>query len=346
MVITDQPLIHSLGVATAINEIRWFFEKGARLPARRRELFKTAFEVHQGKAGDVIRIPVIEGENQRADRNHRIGVLEVQAHDVKRNVPAGSDVEVTIKVDESRLIRVNAYIPVLDEEYEHVLKLGYEKTDLAGVKKDFDHEKERLDEVRKKVEETGNATARGVLDRIDRERMVHEVEGSLAVASADPDVGQMAKNRLGDLSIALDQAEEAVAWPVLVADAEKLVSASQDAVREHGESGDARSRENYETEVRRAIQTHDGDILRKRVEEMRSFVIRVLDRKGIMQVVWFRDLSDMKGQMRDQAMAEQLISQGQRAMNDNDIDGLRAANRQLAALLPTAPPPPDISTVL
>jgi molecular chaperone DnaK len=65
-----------------------------------------------------------------------------------------------------------------------------------------------------------------------------------------------------------------------------------------------------------------------------------------MQAVWFRDLSNLKAQMRDQAMAEQLISQGQRAMNNNDVDGLRAVNRQLAALLPTPPPQPDISTVL
>jgi len=327
LVITDQPLIHSIGVATASNEMRWFFEKGTPLPARRRELFKTAFVVHQGRVGDVIRIPVMEGEKPRADRNHKIGVLEVQAHEVKRDVPAGSDVEVTIDIDESRLPRVKAYIPILDEEYEKVVKLGYDETDPSSVKKDFDHEKERLNELRKKVEETHDPTAQGILNRIDRERMVHEVEGSLAAASADPDAAKKAANRLGDLKIALDEAEDAVEWPVLVADAENLMSVSRELVREHGESGDMHTLENHEAEVKKAMQTRDADILRKRMEEMRGFVMRVLE-------------------MRDQAMAEQLISQGQRAMNSNDIDGLRAVNRQLAALLPTPPPPPDISTVL
>lgn len=345
MVITDQPLIHSIGVATATNEMRWFFEKGAPLPVRRRELFKTAFPVHQGKAGDVIRIPVMEGENWRADRNHKIGVLEVQAHEVKRDVPVGSDIEVTIDIDESRLIRIKAYIPILDEEYENVLKLGYEKTDLARLKEDFDHEKERLNEIRKKAQETQDPTAQGILDRIDRERMIHEVKASLAAASADPDAGKKAENRLGDLKIALDQAEDAVEWPALVADAKKLMSASREAVRELGDSADMRTLENHEAEVNRAIQTRDADILRKRVEEMHGFVIRVLDRKGIVQVIWFQQLSEEKSEMRDQAMAEQLISQGQRAINNNDIDGLRAVNRQLAALLPTPPPLPDISTV-
>lgn len=345
MVITDQPLIHSVGVATAGNEIRWFFEKGSPLPARRRDLFKTAFEVHQGKAGDVIRIPVMEGENQRADRNRKIGALEISAFEVKRNVPAGSDVEVTIEIDESRLFRVKAYIPILDEEYEHILKLGYEKTDSTELRKGLDREKERLNELRRQAEETQDATAQRVLNRIDTERMVHEVEGSLAAASADQDAGQKAKNRLGDLRIALDQAEDAVAWPALVADAEKLITTSKDLVRDHGETGDARSLENHTAEVEKAIQTKDPDILRRRMEELRGFVFRVLDKKGIMQVIHFQRLSSMKGEMRDQALAEQLISQGQRAMNGNDIDGLRATNRQLAALLPSPPPPPDISTV-
>jgi molecular chaperone DnaK len=346
VVITDQPLIHSVGVATASNEMRWFFEKGAPLPVRRRELFKTAFEVHQGHEGDVIRIPLMEGENQRADRNHKVGALELRAHQVKRNVPVGSDVEVTVEIDESRLIRVKAFIPVLDEEYEEIVKLGYEEADPALFQQEFDREQERLNRVRKEAEDTHDAAAMGVLSRIDRERMVQEVEQSLAVLSADPDAGQMAKNRLGDLKAALDEAEDAVKWPALVAESEKLISGARNVIREHGNNDDTRVLESHETEVKGAVQTHDSDILRRRIEELRSFAFRVLDRKGIMQAVWFQDLNKLKAQMRDQAMAEQLISQGQRAINTNDIEGLRAVNRQLASLLPTPPPPPNLSTVL
>ncbi len=343
--VSGQPLIHSIGVATANNEMVWFFKKGMSLPARRREFFKTIFPVHQGRAGEVIRIPVMEGENHRADRNHKIGMLEIQAHEVKRDVPVGSDVEVTIDIDESRLIRVKAYIPILDEEYENVLKLGYERTDPEDVRKDFEHEKKRLNDIRKNVEKTQDPAAQEILNRIDRERMLHEIEMSLSAASADWDAADKAKNRLIDLKITLDQAEDAVEWPGLVAEAEGLMFVSREAVREHGNSSDMRTLENHEAEVKRAIQTRDADILRKRIEELRVFVIHVLDRKGIMQVIWCEQLCGMKSQMRDQALAEQLISQCQRAIQNNDIDALRAANRHLAALLPTPPPPPNISTI-
>jgi molecular chaperone DnaK len=346
MVITEQPLIHSVGVATASNEVKSFFEKGAPLPARKRDVLKTAFGVTRGNAGDVIRIPVVEGDSPRADRNRRIGVLEIKAHQVKRDVPAGSDVEVTLDMDESRLLRVKAYVPVLDEEFENIITLGYEKTDAAQVAKALEAEKRRLEEVRKQVEATSGTGATDAIGRIDAERMVFQVEGSLAAASDDPDAAQKARNRLGDLRAALDQAEDAVEWPAMVAEAGRMTSAAREVLKEHGEPGDIRSIEGHEAEIEAAIHAKDPDILRRRLDELRGTVFKILDRKGIMQVMWFRELAGMISQMRDRSLAEQLVARGRRAMESNDVDGIRAVNRQLAGLLPVAPPPPDLSTVL
>jgi len=345
-VITDQPLCHSVGVALANNGVAWYFEKGTPLPVRRREIFKTAFNVLPGQPDDVIRIIVVEGSNPRADRNHPIATVEIEAHKLKRRVPPGSDVEVTMEIDESRLLRLKAYIPILDEEYEDALSWETEKTSPASLRKGFDHEKARLDKLREKANETRDQATLDFIDRIDQEQMLHEVETSLAAASVDFDASQKANHRLIDLKIALDQAEDAVEWPVLTAEAQRLMSVSHEIIRDHGENADKKMLEKYHAEIRDAIQIHDVDILQKKVDELRGFLFRVLDRKGIMQWGWFEDLCKMRAQMRDRAMAEQLIVQGQRAMNNNDIDGLRAVNRQLSALLPEPPPPPDISTIL
>jgi molecular chaperone DnaK len=346
MVITDQPLIHSVGVATASNEIRPFFEKGTPLPCRRRELFKTAFEVRQGKEGDLVRIPVMEGENARADRNNKIGELVITAKQIKRDLPIGSDVEVTIVIDESRIVHVQAYIPILDEIFDVDIDMGfYEKIEIKALEKEFQKEKERLAELRKKTEASGDSAAGRILGRIDEERMIPEVERSLAAASADHDAKSKAKHRLQDLKIALDKVEDAAEWPSLVSEAEGLIPTVRNLIQEHGNSADMRTFESHEAEVRKAMKGDNPDILRKRIEEMRTFVQLVLDRKGIMQAIWFEKLCEMKGDMKDRATAEQLISQGQRAIANGNVEDLRSVNKQLAALLPTPPPPPDISTV-
>jgi len=38
--------------------------------------------------------------------------------------------------------------------------------------------------------------------------------------------------------------------------------------------------------------------------------------------------------MRDPGQAEQLVAQGRRAINNDDVQALKAANRQLISLLP------------
>ena len=347
VVATDLPLIHSVGVALANNEVVWLLEKGMPLPARGHRVLKTAFVVRQGQAGDVIRIPVMEGENTRADRNRHVGKLEVKAEEVRRSVPVGSDVEVTIIIDESRLVRAKAYIPMLDEEYEKVLHLGGESgPDPEELKREAKREKKRLTEVRRQAQKTGDSQAQQTLQRIDGERIVHDVDALYDAASVDPDAADKCEKRLLDLKVAIDEVEDALEWPSLVAEAEQVISMAREVVHQYGEYADRQSFRRQEAEVKSAIESRDPDLLRQRVEELHSFGMRILDRKGTLQVIFFEQLREKKSEMRDQAQAEQLISRGLQALNQNNIEGLRAVNRQLITLLPSPPPPPDISTVI
>jgi hypothetical protein len=132
-----------------------FVEKGTPLPAHKRHILHTAFDAKRGQDGDPIRVPVVEGENQRrADRNRLIGTLSIAASRIRRDVPAGSEVEVTIDIDPSRLIRTKAYIPYLDEEFEAVLQFNPEVNPVDKLKTDLAAEKKRLDEVRTKIDNT------------------------------------------------------------------------------------------------------------------------------------------------------------------------------------------------
>ncbi len=335
LVITNPPLTHSVGVALVANEVEWFFEKGAPLPARKRHILRTAFEVRQGQASDVIRIPVVEGQNARADRNHRIGHLEIRAEQVRRTIPAGSEVEVTIEVDESRLVRTKAYIPILHEEFEEVMHItGGAAPKLEELQKEVAAEKERLAETRKRSQGIGDPQAQQALQRIDGERMVHDIDSALEAAPVDPDAAGECARRLLDLRVAIDQVEEALEWPSLVAQAEELITAVRDLINQHGDAEDRSASKEREASIRNAIQSRDADLLRQRTEELRSLAMRVLDRKGILPVLHYQKLAEMKEQMRDPARAQQLLAQGLQAMNSNNTQGLRAVNRQLVELLP------------
>ena len=72
MVISGMPLQHSIGVAMANNETDFFLRKGESLPARKPLTHQTVQAISRGQTGEALRIPIIEGENRRADRNRRI----------------------------------------------------------------------------------------------------------------------------------------------------------------------------------------------------------------------------------------------------------------------------------
>ena len=333
-VISNQPLIHSIGVALADNTVAEFFKKGTPLPARYRRTMTLTVDVKAGKSGDFLRIPVVEGENLRADRNEVVGCLEVSAHNLKRDVPAGNTVDIVIEVDDSRRFLTKAYVDLLDEEYEAALikTLVVPKPD--ELEKLVQAEKKRLVELREKARKANEARALELLVRIDSERLEHEVDQALAASRNDQDSADKCASRLRDLQIALDGVAVALQWPELVVKAEQVIEVANEVVQKNGNVADRTLLKTLIQEVRDAITHHDQTLLQTRQDELNRFWIRIYqgtDESVIGGFVW---LQKNKHLMPDQAEADRLLSMGMRAANQNDINGLRAVNQQLRELLP------------
>jgi molecular chaperone DnaK len=334
---TGSPMTHTVGVALANNEMRICIEKGTPLPARRRTVLKTATDAKRGDDGDLIRVPVVEGENlQRADRNMLIGTLKIHASKIRRDVPAGSEIEITIEIDQSRLIRTKAYIPWIDEEFEVEFSNQKEKQTSVQLRDDVESEKKRLDNVRKKGRTVIDAKAQETLQRIDGERMVHDVDAALAAAQDDPDAADKCVKRLLDLRQAIDDAEDALEWPELVRQAEEQIKDTQEVVKQFGKSSDRETATALEKEIQESIKSHDPDLLRQRVGELSSLHYRILREQPGFWVGFLENLEAKRSVMKDKDQADTLINMGRKAINSNDVEGLKSAVRQLLALLPAA----------
>ena len=69
----EQPLINPVGIALANNEYDQLFEKGRGLPLKATKDYITIHAIRQGRSEDIFKIPVVEGENEKADRNRYNG---------------------------------------------------------------------------------------------------------------------------------------------------------------------------------------------------------------------------------------------------------------------------------
>ena len=352
MVISNIPLTHSIGVALANNEVEWFLEKGRALPARSQRTLRTAFEVHQGQAGDVVRIPVVEGESRRADRNRVIGKLEVSAQQVRRSVPVGTEVGITIDIDASRLLRTKANIPLLDEEFEEVLHLGGEDSaqDVGKLQEELEEQKKRLQRLKRQTafSEGRNAstTEADLLEQIEKEQIVSDAENAFHAAETDPESLDVGDKRLRDLKKALDEAEAALEWPNLVKQAEDIIAWAREQVDTYGSLEDRRSFQHGEDEIQKAIQTKNADVLEVRIGALRKAIWIMLDRNDVLPYLRFEYLCTQSGEMHNPAQVQRLIEEGRNATRMQNVQLLRSINRQLEILLPVPPPPLSIGTLI
>lgn len=330
------PLTHSLGVAMANNQVDHLIKKGTPLPVRnRRSIHRTAFAFHQGDSISPIKVPVVEGEAvARADRNRLVGSLEIPCSEIRRDLPVGSEVEITMSIDESRLVTTKAYIPILDQHFETVLNLQVPPTSVSALREEVAQERRRLVTVRDKAEKTETLKARQTLVRADREEIVEQIERSLEAGEDDPAALQECEKRLRDLKVIVDEAEDALEWPTLVLEAEERLKDARTLVDKHGDANEKSRFRTLEGDLRRAIDSGDPDLLRQQSGEIGTLHFRVLQRQPAFWVGFLEYLEERRSLMRDAGDAEDLLARGRRAINNNDLEGLRAAVKQLLALLP------------
>ncbi len=345
MELVELPLTHNVGVALVQDEVLWFFKKNDPLPARRREPLKTAYPVRSGHDGDVLRIPVVEGQHPRASRNRRVGKIEVTASQVRRDLPVGSDVEVMIEIDKSRLVRVKAFVPLLDEEFEAVWEGTREQRDIDSLRDEAENEFERIEQLRQTARSVDAPQAQRAIEQLDAENQEGEIRDVLQIVEADEEAADKCNRLLLDLGAAVDEIEDDLEWPVLVNDAQAMLEAANGDIGRFGNENDKHILRSIEADIQNAIELHDRDLVQQRVEELRMLVFAVLDREGILPRIYFEQLKQHKNEMRDPAQADYLIREGIIAQQANDVDRLREINPQLVALLETPPPEPDMGTL-
>ncbi|WP_152363693.1 Hsp70 family protein [Microlunatus speluncae] len=344
---TDPPLAQSIGVGLDGNQMLWLIERGTGLPVRRRVTLRSTVPLQVGERGGLLRIPVLEGEHGRADRNRRIGRLEVRAAQVSRNVPVDSEIEFRIEIDASRLIRARAYLPILDQEFEDIISLGTESApSYDDLSREVEGDLTRLAELRDRDSTISSPVAGLMLERIRAERIEQDLDELLDASKVDPDAAAAAQQRILDLRAAVDDVENELEWPTLVADAETRIAEGRDLIASYGSDTDQRDLPLYVAAVEQAVESRDADLLRQRLEELQLHVIRAMERHGILEVHYFDNLADSRAEMRNRAHADRLIAEGQQAIDSGDYQRLRGINLQLATLIPDPPPPPDpFSTV-
>ncbi len=338
VVVEEQPIINNLGVAMADNKVSVHFTKGQVLPAKSTKTYRTSLPLRRGDSGQLLRIPVIEGGREWADRNLLIGSVEINASNLRRDLPVGSEVEVTLHMDTSRLLTVQAYVPMLDEEFPAKIELGGKARcpDAEVLRNELQRETARLAEFLQRAQ----VAPAQVLARIQvmsvsplKKNLDERLFGE--AANDDFEVVLKAERELMEFKDQLDGVETLLAWPVALQEAEKALTELTKIADNEGDAEDQLRLRTLRAEITQAISGKSIEKLRLKTKECSEVHAAILYRQPVYWTGYLEHLALNVAQMRDQPKAEQLLKKARAiASNPAQLDELKEAVYQLQELLP------------
>jgi len=332
-VIEEQPLLKSIGLALEDNTVDWLFKEGSGLPQRKRapKTYRTTIPLVAGEKGEALKIPLVEGEMDAADRNREIGSLVIDGSMVSRNLPAGSEVEIILRIDQSRTIKVEAYFPLFDGEFSGDITLEMSDMDVEKLSEKFQEEKRRLKSLQEKADGAENEDLVVELEKIecddDRDAAFRAMRGDVGAA-------EKARSKLVELQNQLDAAEEKLKWPGYVEEARELQERLA-TVAEITESETLKERSSDWSEVVDGIiDKKQQDRLARKIDEGHQLHFQILSSIPAFWVGRFQAMEKDPGTFTDQAAAERLFERGRMYMQENNVDGLTDVVRKLWSLMP------------
>lgn len=334
--VSGAPIPHSISVVVAsrdyssnqtTNMCDKIFEKGSTLPLKKTlDDYKTSRKLKKGEDAS-LDIDIVEGESEIPDRNTYLCKLGFKGKDLPHDLPAGTPVELTVDMNESRELVVTAYIPLIDITSNARYTVKDEVVDVQEMSGDLELQRRRAEstsencsiEERKKIADTMESVSEGIKN-----------------SSNDEDEKRKANKQLKDLKILLDKVEEDKAMPQLIKEYNLRIKDLNEIINEYADPKEKddlnKQLENIQLESKKAIKEENKPIMIRINEQLDELRNKAIFSNPNTWVRHFKAIVN-EGKFINEKEAQYYISKGVRAMDTGDIDELKRCTHQLSLLL-------------
>jgi len=310
------------------------FTKNSILPSRTKKTVEVGKTIIKGSS-DGVHIMVVEGpSNRHSSTNKPIGVLSITGEKISKDLIKGTDIDLTFEMSESRDLTVSAFVNGTGQEFSQVFTPKERKVStqmLASeilmletkVQAEID---DAIENGNKQVADDLDTVLKGVQDLIINAGEISEDDVTDKKFQVEDQKRKLAQN-VFELTSGkrLDQAKASYA---------DTKSEIQVLVRE---SGNDRERHIVSEVIAREqtfINSTSPEKIQGAIQELESVRWQILMRTPEFLKGMFNHLSDKRTSMNDQIQATQLIENGKRAIDKDDIEALQQINSRLWDLMP------------
>lgn len=143
---------YNYGVVAEDSSTRNIITAGDPLPVNERRTYELSKGLVAGSS-EKISFYFVEGNSSRAEENLAVGSLNIYGTDIKRSLRTGEKIEVTIKIDESRLMHARVYVPILDADFDVEINSRLEKQVVDDLKEALEVTKLKIGAIESFVED-------------------------------------------------------------------------------------------------------------------------------------------------------------------------------------------------
>ena len=238
-------------------------EKNKTLPAKGKGSFKTQKAIRPGKKEDVLRIPIVEGEpEERSIYNQDAAIIQLTGEDFAEFLPEGSTIELTVSIDSSRRIILEAYFPDCDETIERVVAKFYDTE-----QKEYD-----VDSLHREIRKAEHAV--NFLDNVEDESLQTELKGmatQLDAAGNDHDAKTKIMEELRVVLKRIDELESKGEWPQAEQKLNDALSRLQITNERYGNAESSTALSQFEAQAQTIKQQLKVKLANDLCEEIGSF---------------------------------------------------------------------------
>ncbi|RZT28048.1 molecular chaperone DnaK [Kribbella sp. VKM Ac-2569] len=325
-------LAHSLGIQLADKTFSPLLRKGAGVPTTAHGKFRTSYTLLRRDDEAMIRIPVVQGERVRANRNRPVGLLTIKPVDLRMDLPVGTEVEVTFEVDASNLVTVVADVPLIGAQFEAEIDLGSVRTPSADVLTQQLAEAEDRYDVLQRSADLPDVDER--LRRLEAEGTLPTVREQVRASATDAGAAATAEDRLRDFQAELDDIDDLAALPRRTRGLLDLLAEAGELVQQAGAVRDEQELTALREAAQQAIDDRDLKAIDAATERTEIFMARLYRRQpGWYEAVYW-EVVRSPGMLPPTAEADRLVAEGRDAINRRDERSLEHVVQQMIRLLP------------
>lgn len=347
--VSGAPIAHSIGISIRKQilvdsgqqgEFVVYFEKGSNLPLKETKSFRTAEKITRG-GDNVLPIVVCEGESKNPENNIYIGNLGIVGKGLPHDLPIGTDIEVTIAVDESRGLSISYYIPIIDKTGNLRITTWDEEIDTTKLGEALDKQKERFSKLKELSSE---------MEQNEIENLIESATSSVKGAGSDQDDKLKADSEIKQLRERLEKLDESKQPQVLKANFEQALEAIPQLIANAGESEDkeaaTRMLNSLKEQGTQAIQSKDEKLLARTNEQLIMLAVRLYYSTPQAWLEQFQKHSNGEFKYSNPESAKYFLEKGKKAIDTNNIEDLKGAVKELQNLMVNQEEKQDVNMVL